>query len=430
MATQTVEFRSPPSQTVTAKLFSIGSDTQVASVTATEATNRKGTYSAAYTDVAAGEYELIALVGAVPVARWFVTLTLTTATFQARDKVGAVELDSAARVKLDAVQPDYAPLLASGYTAPANSDITAIKAKTDNLPSDPADQSLIIVATDAVMARLGAPAGLSMSADLAAVKLETGTTLPAQIAALNNLSSAQVVSALGSGTWATALPWNAAWDSEVQSEVQDAIEVNNLDHLLKIAVDTNFATTVHLDSVIGNIADNGTTATFVRTTDSLEAIRDNQSSSSGASLEDIIAGVQSVSGGIIAAQDSSAFYITSGDTWTQDVDALGNIVGKTLVFTIKRNARDADTAALVLINSTDGLTRLAGAAASNSAWGSLTVLDDTLGNIRLTLESDATLLLKSGTYSDGIKALEDGDDMTLRQRGKTIISVGVINDIS
>ena len=64
-------------------------------MTATEATNRKGTYSAAYTDVAAGEYELIALVGAVPVARWFVTLTLTTATFQTYDKVTA-ELDSAA----------------------------------------------------------------------------------------------------------------------------------------------------------------------------------------------------------------------------------------------------------------------------------------------------------------------------------------------
>jgi len=94
MATQTVEFRSPPSQTVTAKLFAVGSDTQVASVSTTEATNRKGTYSAAYTDVAAGEYELIAFVGAVSVARWFVTLTLTTATFQARDKVGAVELDS------------------------------------------------------------------------------------------------------------------------------------------------------------------------------------------------------------------------------------------------------------------------------------------------------------------------------------------------
>ena len=254
MATQTVEFRSPPSQTVTAKLFSVGSDTQVASVSTTEATNRKGTYSAAYTDVSAGEYELIALVGAVPVARWFVTLTLTTATFQTYDKVGAVELDPAARVKLDGTQPDYAPATASALTTVGN-NVTAILE-------------------------------------------DTGTTIPAQITALNNLSSAQVVSALGTGTWATALPWNAAWDAEVQSEVQDAIEVNNLDHLVKIAVDTNFATTVHLDSIIGHMADNGTTATFSRTTDSLEAIRDNQTAGSGASLPDIIAGVQSVSGAI------------------------------------------------------------------------------------------------------------------------------------
>ena len=86
MTTQTIEFRSPPSQTITAKLFAVGSDTQVASVSTTEATNRKGTYAGAYTDVPAGEYELIALVSTTPVARWFVTLTLTTATFQVYDK--------------------------------------------------------------------------------------------------------------------------------------------------------------------------------------------------------------------------------------------------------------------------------------------------------------------------------------------------------
>jgi hypothetical protein len=274
----------PTGLTVTAKLFASASpDTLVTGNTFAfaEGANALGRYVVTITRATllpAGDYTLRLFVGAAPIA--VMDLVFAGTANETATEAG-VELDSAARVKLDAVQPDYAPLLASGYTAPANSDITAIKAKTDNLPSDPADQSLIIVATDAVMARLGAPAGLSMSADLAAVKLETGTTLPAQIAALNNLSSAQVVSALGSGTWATALPWNAAWDSEVQSEVQDAIEVNNLDHLLKIAVDTNFATTVHLDSVIGNIADNGTAATFVRTTDSLEAIRDNQSSGGG-----------------------------------------------------------------------------------------------------------------------------------------------------
>lgn len=37
----------------------------------------------------------------------------------------------------------------------ANSTETAIKAKTDNLPSDPADQSLIVAATDAIMTRIG-----------------------------------------------------------------------------------------------------------------------------------------------------------------------------------------------------------------------------------------------------------------------------------
>lgn len=60
-------------------------------------------------------------------------------------------------------------LATAGYTAPDNATITLINNKTTNLPSDPADQSLIIAATDAVMARLGAPAGASLSADIAAL---------------------------------------------------------------------------------------------------------------------------------------------------------------------------------------------------------------------------------------------------------------------
>jgi hypothetical protein len=39
------------------------------------------------------------------------------------------------------------------------------------------------------------------------------------------------------GSEFTALPWNAAWDTEVQSEVQDAIEANHLDHLLAATYD-------------------------------------------------------------------------------------------------------------------------------------------------------------------------------------------------
>lgn len=50
-------------------------------------------------------------------------------------------------------------------------------------------------------------------------------------------TNAELASALGTGTWATAIPWNAAWDAEVQSEVQDAIEANHLDHLLAVEYD-------------------------------------------------------------------------------------------------------------------------------------------------------------------------------------------------
>ena len=82
MATQTVEFAAASGLTLTVKLFAAGSDTVVASVSATEATNRLGLYSAAYTDVAAGTYKMIALSGTTPVATWWADLTLTTATFQ------------------------------------------------------------------------------------------------------------------------------------------------------------------------------------------------------------------------------------------------------------------------------------------------------------------------------------------------------------
>jgi hypothetical protein len=181
------------------------------------------------------------------------------------------------------------------------------------------------------------------------------------------------------------------------------------------AVELDSATVTKIDNIL---TDTGTTLPA-----QISAI------SGGASLEDIIAGVQSVSGGIAAAQDESALYITIGDTWTQDVESLGNLTDKTVVFAIKSKARDADNAAVVLITEGTGLTRLNGAA-TTAGWGSIEILDEAAGDVRLRLESDATSLLTSGTYVDAIKALEDGDDRTLRQRGRTIVAAGVIADIT
>lgn len=90
MATQTIEFRGPTGQTITLRLFVPGSDTLIASASSTEATNRKGTYLASFTDIPVGEYQCIATIGTspiIPVASGFVTLEDLTATFRAYSKV-------------------------------------------------------------------------------------------------------------------------------------------------------------------------------------------------------------------------------------------------------------------------------------------------------------------------------------------------------
>ena len=97
---------------------------------------------------------------------------------------------------------------------------------------------------------------------------------PAPLTAAETESEVDDALGGGTGTALTAIPWNSSWDTEVQSECDDALTNLNLDHLCKIAVDTNWATTVHLDSVIGHIADDGTAATFNRVGDSLEDLRD------------------------------------------------------------------------------------------------------------------------------------------------------------
>lgn len=75
--------------------------------------------------------------------------------------------------------------------------------------------------TGDTFARVGAPAGASVSADVAAVKTDTAAILldTAEIGA----AGAGLTEAGGTGDHLTALAWNAAWDAEVQSEVADAL---------------------------------------------------------------------------------------------------------------------------------------------------------------------------------------------------------------
>jgi len=76
------------------------------------------------------------------------------------------------------------------------------------------------------------------------------------------------------GAGLTGVPWNSSWDSEVQSECNDALVALGLDHLISASV---AGSDVADDSIVAKLVSKESTADwddFVNTTDSLQAIRD------------------------------------------------------------------------------------------------------------------------------------------------------------
>ena len=103
-------------------------------------------------------------------------------------------------------------------------------------------------------ARLGAPVGASVSADVLQIK-----------------NYVDDIGAAGAGL--SAIPWNAAWDAEVQSEVNDELVLQNLDHLLKTATaGVDMTTEVTDGSVISRIISNSDTSLFVPATSNLTTV--------------------------------------------------------------------------------------------------------------------------------------------------------------
>jgi len=80
------------------------------------------------------------------------------------------------------------------------------------------------------------------------------------------------ISSNGSGL--SAVPWNSSWDSEVQSEVNDALVALGLDHLVSASVAGSDVTD---NSIVAKLVSKESTADwddYVNTTESLQALRD------------------------------------------------------------------------------------------------------------------------------------------------------------
>jgi len=113
-----------------------------------------------------------------------------------------------------------------------------------------------------------------LQTDVDAILIDTGITLQGELDGIQADTEDLQTQVGAAGAGLTAVPWNAAWDAEVQSEVNDALVALGLDHLVGAAVT---GTDVVDNSIIAQLVSSSATAdwdTYVNTTESLQALRD------------------------------------------------------------------------------------------------------------------------------------------------------------
>jgi len=130
------------------------------------------------------------------------------------------------------------------------------------------------------------------------------------------LTDTAVIGAAGAGL--TAVPWNPAWDAEVQSEVDDALVVQRLDELLSADSDIDGLAPPTVGSVFHELLTKTPGSfTYDQTTDSLEAVRDNMGTPQ---TGDSFARLGAPAGASIAADIATRASQASLDTLDDYVD--------------------------------------------------------------------------------------------------------------
>jgi hypothetical protein len=276
MTTQTVHIQTYDygASLTSATLRAISTDALVATADTTdEVTADSGLYAVVFdevTAIAAGTYRLRAVAGGQPINRYVTLAGVDAEVVQSRSERFA-ELSpngiTAAVLAADAVNEiadgvwDEAT---AGHTASGtyggrivrstNSNVEVQITGSNHVAADVHEFQAGVIVAGAFAANSLTAAALAADA---VTEIQSGLATSSQITALNNITAASVVTAMGTGTFLTAVPWNAAWDAEVQSEMQDAIEVNHLDHLLAADYDPASkpgSATALLNELIGNDA--------------------------------------------------------------------------------------------------------------------------------------------------------------------------------
>jgi len=228
------------------------------------------------------------------------------------------------------------------------------------------------------------------------ILLDTGTTLDGIVDDI--LVDTAVIGALGAGLTAlataaelakvpksdAAVSWNATALAAIQTEANDALVANNLDHLALTATGAADMTTEVADNtILSRVLGNGDTSTFVPSTDGLHA--------AGVDIDAILADtnelqVDDYPTSIAAVKaDTAAILTDTGTTLEADLDAI--------IAAVITNAAGVDIAADIIALKAETATILAD---TNELQ-----VDDYPTSIAAVKADTAAILTDTGTTLDG-----------------------------
>ena len=321
MATQTVEFRAASGLALTVRLFAVGSDTIVQTASScTEATNRKGTYAAVFTDPGAAEFELVAFSGGVPVCRWFCTLTLTTATFQAYEvrTQSVVNRVTANTDQWGGVAVTGMPLPTASYTAPLSAASTASAVWDALFASYTVSGSFgaRVVRTDA--ASSGNQLKITASGHAAAVLHDCEAASIPETAFVSGAVSARALATDAAAEVATSVRTELAVElGRIDATVSSRAAASDMSALLsRLGAFTGSGVNTVLGLLKAIMSKAASTpsdvgGTFSATTDSIEAIRDAMQAGTGDASQATLVQVQGTVDAIAASMSGTAINVVS-----------------------------------------------------------------------------------------------------------------------
>lgn len=135
---------------------------------------------------------------------------------------------------------------------------------------------------------------------------------------------------------------------------------------------------------------------------------------------------------IAAAISGDTITVIRGDTMSVSLTGLGSLADNIKVyFTVKNHEADADSASTLMVEKTDGLKYINGAAAVTAGNGTLVIDDEPTGNITITVAAVEIAKLGLGSYVYDVQIVRSsGIPVTTLAKGSFIVTDDITRAVS